>query len=68
METKISLKCYRNIIDSTLTLDYVKTKLKGCSAGKVSDWSHNFKGYKETKNGQIIDYKYAKYLILVIYK
>lgn len=48
--------------DEIKSLDYVKTKLKGYTAGKISDWSHNFKGYKETKNGQIIDYKYAKYL------
>lgn len=50
--------------DEIKSLDYVKTKLQGYTAGKISDWSHKFKGYEETKNGQIIDYKYAKYLDL----
>ncbi len=40
-------------------MNEVLTKLKGKSAKKLTDWSHKFKGYIETKNGEIIDYKYA---------
>ena len=40
----------------------IKDKFKGYSANELSDWSHSFKGYIDTKNGEIIDYKYAKYL------
>lgn len=43
-------------------LNFVKNKLKGYTSNELSEWSHRFKGYKETKNGQIINYKYAKYL------
>lgn len=35
-------------------------ELKGKSAKKLTEWSHKFKGWNETKNGEIIDYKYAK--------
>lgn len=35
-------------------------ELKGKSAKKLTEWSHKFKGWIETKNGEIIDYKYAK--------
>ena len=40
----------------------IKDKFKGYSASELSDWSHSFKGYIDTKNGKIIDYKSAKYL------
>lgn len=40
-------------------MDKVLTKLKGKSAKNLTDWSHKFKGYIDTKDGQIIDYKYA---------
>lgn len=46
-------------------LSFVKNKLKGYSANELSEWSHRFRGYKETKNGEIIDYKYAEYLDFV---
>lgn len=42
-------------------LKIVKNKLKKYSATYLSNWSHNFKGWKDTKNGNIIDYKYASY-------
>ncbi len=35
----------------------VKNKLKGKSATELSNWSHEFLGWKETPNGKIIDYK-----------
>lgn len=41
-------------------LKKVKSKLKKYSATELSEWSHKFKGWKETKNGEIISYKYAK--------
>lgn len=44
------------------SMKLIKEKFKGCSANELSDWSHSFKGYIDTKNGKIIDYKYAKYL------
>ena len=40
----------------------IKDKFKGYSASELSDWSHSFKGYINTKNGEMIDYKYAEYL------
>ena len=40
----------------------IKDKFKGYSASELSDWSHSFNGYIDTKNGEIIDYKYARYL------
>lgn len=44
------------------SMKLIKNKFKGYSASELSDWSHSFKGYIDTKNGGIIDYKYAKYL------
>lgn len=44
------------------SLKTIKDKFKGYSTSELSDWSHSFKGYIDTKNGEIIDYKYAKYL------
>lgn len=44
------------------SMKLIKDKFKGYSASELSDWSHSFKGYIDTKNGEIIDYKYAKYL------
>lgn len=35
-------------------------ELKGKSSKKLTEWSHKFKGWIDTKNGEIIDYKYAK--------
>lgn len=47
------------------TMKLVKDKLKGKSAAELTKWSHNFKGWKDTKNGEIIDpKKYAKYFSL----
>lgn len=44
------------------SMKLIKYKFKEYSASELSDWSHSFKGYIATKNGEIIDYKYAKYL------
>lgn len=45
-------------------MNKVLLKLKGKEAKKLTDWSHKFKGWIDTKNGEIIDYKYAKYFEL----
>ena len=44
------------------SMKLIKDNFKGYSASELSDWSHSFKGYIDTKNGKIIDYKTAKYL------
>ena len=41
-------------------MDKVLSRLKGKEATKLTEWSHKFKGWLNTKNGKIIDYKYAK--------
>jgi putative zinc finger/helix-turn-helix YgiT family protein len=38
----------------------VKEHFKGLTAKKISDFSHNEKGYRETPNGHLISYTYAK--------
>lgn len=38
-------------------LEKVKKKLKGKNANELSEWSHNFNGWKNTKDGQIIEFK-----------
>lgn len=43
-----------------LVLATVKEFFKGFTAKMITDFSHKEKGYQETKNGQIISYKYAK--------
>lgn len=45
-------------------MDKVLIQLKGKEAKKLTDWSHKFKGWIDTKNGEIIDYKYAKFFEL----
>ena len=41
------------------TLKLIKDKMKNKTAKKLSDWSHEFIGWRNTKNGEIISYKYA---------
>ena len=43
-----------------LILAKVKEFFKDYSAKMITDFSHQEKGYRETKNGQIISYKYAQ--------
>ena len=45
--------------DELEILKSVKEKLKKYSAKELSEWSHNFMGWKNTKNGDIISYSYA---------
>lgn len=40
-------------------MDKVLSQLKGKKANKLTEWSHKFKGWIDTKDGEIIDYKYA---------
>lgn len=41
-------------------MDKVLIKLKGKNAKTLTDWSHKFKGWLETKDGELISYSYAK--------
>ena len=41
-------------------MDKVLFRLKGINAKKLTEWSHKFKGWIETKDGELIDYSYAK--------
>jgi putative zinc finger/helix-turn-helix YgiT family protein len=45
-----------------LVLATVKEIFKNFSARKITDFSHQEEGYRETRNGQIISYEYAKKL------
>lgn len=40
-------------------IDLVKDKFRTCSATQIQTFSHQEKGYQETKNGQLISYRYA---------
>ena len=46
-------------------LTMIKEYFSTINAKKISDQSHQEKGYKETKNGDLISYDYAKYLTLI---
>lgn len=65
-EDKILFKpiqeCDLSLFDENeiIIMEKVKKQLKGKGAKKLSDWSHFFKGWIETKDGEIIDYCYAK--------
>ncbi|MBE6155937.1 MAG: DUF4065 domain-containing protein [Firmicutes bacterium] len=45
-------------------MNKVLHQLRGKEAKSLTDWSHKFKGWLDTKKGEIIDYKYAKYFDL----
>ena len=38
------------------------SRFKGKNSNDLSEWSHNFIGWKNTKTSAIINYKYAKEL------
>lgn len=52
--------------DEIEIVNRVKNALKGKTAKELTSWSHKFKGWLETKNGKIIEYKYSKYFDLNI--
>lgn len=54
------LSCFNE--DEIKVLDKIIDEFKGMSAKDLSDWSHKFKGWTETKDGEIIDFKYAREL------
>lgn len=54
------LSCFNK--DEIKVLDKIIDSFKGMSAKELSDWSHEFNGWTETKDGEIIDFKYAKEL------
>ena len=43
-------------------LNKIINNFKGMSANELTDWSHAFIGWIKTKDGEIIDFKYAKEL------
>lgn len=43
--------------EEEIILAKVKKKLKGKTSSELSNWSHHFRGWKETRDGQIINYK-----------
>ena len=45
-------------------MDEVLKTLKGKSASKLTTWSHKFKGWLDTKEGQKIKFDYSKYFEL----
>jgi putative zinc finger/helix-turn-helix YgiT family protein len=44
------------------SLSFVKAKFQGFNAKQIREFSHNEKGYKATKDGEIISYQYAEQL------
>lgn len=46
--------------EEIMIMDKVLSQLKGKEAKKLTDWSHLFSGWIETKDGELIDYSYAK--------
>jgi putative zinc finger/helix-turn-helix YgiT family protein len=54
------LTCFKNT--ELLMLATVKEQFKRWPAKRISDFSHNEKGYKETPNGHLISYEYAEEL------
>ena len=41
------------------TITEVKARFEGYSSSKISKLSHNEKGYKETKDGELISYRFS---------
>ncbi len=56
----------RNVFSDTelITLISVKSHFHGWTAKRISEFSHNEKGYKDTLQGKFISYSYAKDLQL----
>ena len=50
--------------DEIEIMDEVLKTLKGKSASKLTTWSHKFKGWLDTKEGQKIKFDYSKYFEL----
>jgi len=48
--------------DELKTLMSVKEEFKGWTAKRISDFSHQERGYQETRNGGLISYRYAENL------
>lgn len=59
---KPSMECDLSLFtkEELKIIDKVLNKLKGKEAIKLTNWSHTFKGWIETKDGEAIDYSYAK--------
>lgn len=67
---KVMFSSKKKYIDELFTseekslIDKILTKFKGKTSTELSLWSHEFEGWKKTKPGEFIDYKYAKYFNL----
>ena len=48
----------------TKMLERIYHKFKDYGSGEISEYSHKEKGYKATKNGEIISYSYAMHIQL----
>ena len=46
-------------------LKKVKRALKNKTATELTSWSHDFMGWKKTKMGETINFKYAEYFELL---
>lgn len=44
--------------------EQISSKFKFYSCNQISEYSHKESGWKETKNGSLISYDYAKYINL----
>ena len=55
-------KCDLNLFSKQeiLVMNKVIKKLKDKTSNELTNWSHNFKGWINTKPGKIISYSYAK--------
>lgn len=54
------LSCFNE--NEIKVLDKIIDEFKGMSAKDLSDWSYEFIGWMKTKDGEIIDFKYAREL------
>ena len=46
--------------EEIIIMDKVLNQLNNKSASQLTKWSHSFKGWNDTKDGEIINYSYAK--------
>ncbi len=60
------LECDNSLFSSEElnTMDKVLKKLRGKSSLELTNWSHSFKGWIDTKSGKQISYDYSKYFDL----
>ena len=57
---KADLSCFND--NEIQVIDKIINTFKNKSAKELSEWSHQFKGWIDTKDGEIISFRYAKHL------